>query len=496
MKNILPLKFIQRSAPSTLLGLDWDEGRLEGVVLRRANGSLQVLQRFSAALSLDPLTNDVELVGREILNHLEAAGVRERRCVVALPLKWVLTAHTQLPELPEADMADLLRVEAERGFPTDPTELQVATSRWVSPPGTRQALLVGVPRSQIGRLEQVLRAARLRPVSFALGIAALQPPGADIAEGVLALAMGEGQVSLQISCGGGVAALRALEGAMDKEGDQRQVRSERVEREARITLGQLPPDVRAAIRRIRVFGPRPQVQGLIDEIRPRFESRGIRVEAVSTYSPDEFGRAIPPDTAVSAAFSLAARRLTGGATPFEFLPPKVSGWEQLSARYTSGRLRTAGSIAAALLLLVIGAFLVQQWQLARLRSRWSAISAQVTELQDVQNQILKYRPWYDDSFRYLSILKDLTTAFPEDGSVTARTLEIRELSQDRDAPEAPKGNAISCSGNAGSYAALQKLVHQLGSLSGVSDLNVPTRGKTPIQFTLDFQLRGGAANEN
>jgi hypothetical protein len=115
------------------------------------------------------------------------------------------------------------------------------------------------------------------------------------------------------------------------------------------------------------------------------------------------------------------------------------------------------------------------------------MSVKAGDLGEVQGQIQKYRPWFDSSFRYLSILKDVTGAFPEDGSVTAKTLEIRNVA------EAPDANAVSCSGNAATYAALQKTVHQLGSVNGVSDLNVPTRGKAPIQFTLDFRLNGGGA---
>ena len=67
----------------------------------------RVQQPFSVSLSLDPLTNDPELVGREIRNHLDAAGVRERHCIVGLPLKWALTTHIEVPELPEADIAEL-----------------------------------------------------------------------------------------------------------------------------------------------------------------------------------------------------------------------------------------------------------------------------------------------------------------------------------------------------------------------------------------------------
>ena len=208
------------------------------------------------------------------------------------------------------------------------------------------------------------------------------------------------------------------------------------------------------------------------------------------YPADEFGRTIPPETPVSPAFSLAARQLIGRNDPFEFLPPRVSAWQQMTSKYASGKLRTAGLAAAAVVILAGGLFAFQQWQLARLRSRWQGMSAKVKELNDVQDQIQKYRPWFDTSFRYLGALKELTAAFSEDGSLTAKTLEIREL------PDVREVNVVSCSGNAANYAALQKTVHQLGAIRGVSDLNVPTRGKAPIQFTLDFHLNVGGPNEN
>src|SRR6516162_2146406 len=119
MKNGLITKFRTRKR-TTVLGLALDGSRLEGVVLKRADGALQKLQSFSATLALDPLTAAPELVGREIRNHLDAAGVRTRDCVLGLPLKWVLTAQTELPAgLADADAASLLQLEAEKGFHAD-----------------------------------------------------------------------------------------------------------------------------------------------------------------------------------------------------------------------------------------------------------------------------------------------------------------------------------------------------------------------------------------
>ena len=135
MNNVLKINFRKRKKLTSVLGLALDGSRLEGVVLRRTNGSLQLQQSFSVALTLDPLTAAPELVGREIRNQLDAAGVRERHCVFGVPLKWVLMAHTELPPLPEADAASLLQMEAERGFSTRCRD--AATGELALPAGRR-----------------------------------------------------------------------------------------------------------------------------------------------------------------------------------------------------------------------------------------------------------------------------------------------------------------------------------------------------------------------
>src|SRR5262249_52406861 len=157
-----------------------------------------------------------------------------------------------------------------------------------------------------------------------------------------------------------------LEGAMESEGGARVLHGDLVAREARITLGQLSADLRDSVKRIRIFGPRDQTQKLADEIRPRFEPGGLKVDLVTTYPPNEFGKTIPSDTQVSAAFSLAARPLVGRSGPFEFLPPKVSAWQRATSKYAPGKLRKVGAAAAAVALVVIGLFGYQQWQLTRL----------------------------------------------------------------------------------------------------------------------------------
>jgi len=484
MNNLLKINFGRRKRLTSLLGLTLDGSRLEGVVLRRTNGSLQRHQSFSVNLSLDPLTAAPELVGREIRNHLDTAGVRERHCVVGVPLKWALVAHTELPPLPEADATSLLQLEAERGFPCDVATLRLADSRCPLSAGNQNVMLVGISSAHLSALEQVLSAAKLKPVSFSLGLTALQPPGGEASRGVLALAIGESQVGLQVTCGG-VAALRALEGAIEDEGGRRGLQAGLVAREARITLGQLPAELRGAVKHIRIFGPRELAQRLADEMELRFEPMGLKVEIVSDYAPNEFGVQLPAEAPVSPAFSLAARRLMGEPPVLEFLPPKPSALQQLVDRYSSGRLRSAGAVAGGVLVLVGGLFLCQQFELILLRSQWSAMSAKVQELDGLQQQIQQYSPWFDGSFRNLTILRQLALAFPEDGSVTAKTVEIRD------------GNTVTCTGTAQDNGALRRTLNQLRTADSVTDVKLQQlRGQSPMQFSFDIHYGNGGGHGN
>jgi hypothetical protein len=130
--------------------------------------------------------------------------------------------------------------------------------------------------------------------------------------------------------------------------------------------------------------------------------------------------------------------------------------------------------------------LFQQIQLWRLRSQWSHMQVKVTELQTIQNQIRQYRPWYDDSFRSLAILRQLSLAFPENGVVTAKVIAIRD------------DGTVNCSGNAQDNAALTAMETKLSGLPGVSSVHrEQSRGsKPPIQFVFSFKFNQGGGGEN
>jgi hypothetical protein len=138
-----------------------------------------------------------------------------------------------------------------------------------------------------------------------------------------------------------------------------------------------------------------------------------------------------------------------------------------------------GFATAALVVLVLGAFGWQEYRLWSLRSEWQGMAAPVTELEGVQARIREYRPWYDTSFRNLTIMKRIIECLPDNGSVTARSVEIHGPA------------SVSVTGTARDNASLLRTLDQLRQAKEIQGLKIEQiRGKTPAQFTFTFRWVG------
>jgi len=482
MNKVVTAGFGRRKRPTSVVGITLDTGRLEAVLLQRSNGAVRIGRSVSVPLASVLSTATPEALGTEIRNHLDAAGIRERHCVVAVPARWLLTGRTEMPDLPEADSAGLLQLEAERCFSADPAGLRIADSRCALPGGGNHVTLVGVASAQLVHLERALELAKLKVLSLAVAVAEIQPPDQSESTDTLTLLVAPDHVALQVSAGGGIAALRTLEGAVGEDGVRQLPPPEVVGREIRITLGQLPEGLRRTLGRARIFGPPDLAASFAAGLQDRIASAGLRLETGSTYPTGRPAPGVPPGTEVSAPLSLAARYLEGIRPVLEFLPPKPTLVGQFVARYSAGRLKMAGGLAAGVIALLAGVILYQQVQLMLLSSRWAALSPKVAELESMQQRIRQYRPWFDDSFPNLGIVRQLSAAFPQDGSVSATSIEIRD------------GATVTCSGTARDSATFLRMLDSLNAAPGITSLHRDQiRGTSPIQFTFGFQWNPGGA---
>jgi Tfp pilus assembly PilM family ATPase len=197
---------------SSLVSIAFTGTRLHAAQLRRSGNRVQVVRSMQAALALDPLNNDPQLVGRELRRHLTEAGITERRCVISLPLRWAFVLPVDLPELPEADRASFLALQAERSFPFAPEELSQATN-WLAP---RRATIIAMPLGYLSKLQSALTAAGLKVVSITLGITSLvDMDSADERRDGIDLLVGDEGLEMAVRAGSGYAALRPLDDAME-----------------------------------------------------------------------------------------------------------------------------------------------------------------------------------------------------------------------------------------------------------------------------------------
>src|SRR4029453_15104159 len=168
-----------------------------------------------------------------------------------------------------------LQVEAERGFAAGNDPLVVAHSVSTVPRFGSRALLTAVPGSHVRRLESILAAAHLRPISFSLGSPALQSPGD---EPLASLRVAGRSIHLQVTASGGIILIRTIDDAFESDAGVSRLRADWVRRELRITLGQLPPEIVESLRRAQVFGSDEAAEQVAVQLRPWLASQGIEVE--------------------------------------------------------------------------------------------------------------------------------------------------------------------------------------------------------------------------
>ncbi|MCX8036638.1 MAG: hypothetical protein N3D11_06230 [Candidatus Sumerlaeia bacterium] len=470
---------------SSLLGLAFDGESMKAVLLQRSGHRVRCRQALQVALSLNPVSSDPNLAGREIRNHLSEAGIRERHCVVCVPLQWALIVQSDLPDLPESDQRSYLELQAERRFPFALEDLSLAINRCQAPDGSRGATLAAIPRQHITALQKTLHAAKLRPVGITFGITSLCEFD-SIPQGTAVLVAGNRGIDFAIAFGRGLLALRSIGTGHSVDSTAESQDTGEIVRQIRITLGLLPAGLQNAVRIARVFGAPGQSGPILAALQESAERLGFDVQAgnLGALHPALEGVDLPADASAE-CLAAALSRLLGRPTDFDFLPAQVSRLKQLTGRISSRGTRWLAASAAALFAVFGGLMAYQYIHLSRLESQWKAIEPQVKQLAGLQAQIRQFRPWFDASQRNLRIARALTEAFPEDGAVWAKSLEIRQL------PDTGE-TVVSCSGKARSNREWLAVLDRLRKTQGIADLRFQqVRGEDPLQFTLTFRWTGG-----
>ena len=455
----------KRFEPRSVLAISLESGRVAVDVVRREEGGSSVARSFSLPVGADAVIADAEKAGQLLAEGLAAAGIRERRCVVCVPAGWALTTSTDVPGVEAADLRGYLELRAEREFPIPVADLRIAHCSYVLPDGKPRATLAAIPSKRAEAVERMLAVAGCRAVSLSLGLDECMPAPESPAS-LHFLANGN-HVDVVIAAGGGIAALRSLPGVVGENAAAFDASG--FSREVRITLGRLPEAVRTQVREALFGGAPDSAENLCIEIRQHLHRMGIdsRLERPAYKA----GVNHP-----AAGLAAAQRHLRQEPVVFEFLPPQVNRWQEMATRFDSrGRRWMIGAAIAAVVLPVL-AFFVRSRMESSLQSEWSGMEKNVAELGTLQQNIRRFRPWFESAPLNLQVLESITEAFPEQGEVWAKSVQIGEDFK------------VTCSGFAQNQPAWLAMLGRLRARPDVTGLQVQSvRGEKPVQFSFTYK---------
>ncbi len=458
-------KLKARLRARTVLAVSLKSSSASVVLLREEDGKTEIMQPLSLPIGADAIVSDPAKAGSEFAALLEQAGIRERRCVVCIPPGWALTGATDLPEINTEDLRGYLELKAEREFPIPVSELRIAHSPYQAEDGKQRATIAAVPQKRMAAVEQMLEAAGCKAVSISLGLNRCVE-GPNPPSSVHFLANGT-HVDMVITAGGGIAALRSLSTPTTPRDPAFDAAT--FCREIRITLGRLPEPVRQQVRVAQFGGTPTSAESLCHKTREHMQRMGI--ENVDC-APVEAGGIASEGPAVESA----ERYLAGRPVAFEFVPPEVKKWQAWAQRVDSKKRRLLVAGTVGLVILPILALIVRSQIESRLESEWNAMRSNVAQLEDLQQKIRQFRPWFDGTPQTLEVLEALIGAFPDQGEVWAKSIQVAE------------GSKVTCTGFARSQSALMAMLDRLRSRPDVTGLQLQqVRGENPVQFSVTYK---------
>jgi len=436
-------------------------------------GSGAAWQYVHRALAVEPLCADPSLVAQELRELLAPLAPLPRRLCLGLPLDRLLCLSVDLPpEMPAEMIQSYLQLQAEQQLLLSPAEMAfVASLSTTSAAACRRATLLALPLPQFENLRRAARLLGFKQVQITALTLPLALAGATAGDGADAtLLAGPRWIDFVVSNGQAVALLRRVAGAAT--GPRPQPDFAAVGGELRLSLGQLPADVRQQLQQIRIIGSNDAVHSVQTQLL------GSRFAGI-----DGVGAPLPPEQSVLQHAVMAM--VEAGAASIAALA--LAPIEQASTRHRWRQLqrRQLLSIAAVLLLAgVVGVVLLlqQHRKLHNLQASWAQVQPRAAAVRTILAELKQQEPWLNDHPLHLDIFKTVTQAFPEAADVWTTRLEIRDRLH------------VSLVGNARSREAWLKMLDDLRQRPGVHDLRVlqareSADGKSPMTFSLSFAWR-------
>jgi hypothetical protein len=383
-----------------------------------------------------PFTDDINLsqpqaLGVELKRVLAAQGLSGGRCVIGLAATWIAAREKMLPPSDEESLRGMLTIATEREFASGTGDLAFDYCATTTERGSL-ALLAAAPRQVIDPMLTAAKVAGLTVTSVTSSTLALAggSRGDVLAGGRLVLCLQPGGVELAVH-----APARANRGIMGQAGP-------RLLRHLAVRLGQSPSNVDGLCKELQrvlsLAAPSQDAQGPREALMwdslglepATMESIGrqlglpVRICKVPADLADLGGSSAPVESKFAQAAALASCEVEAGSMDFlhsRLAPPPAPRF---------GR-RTLGLAAAGAAVLVVLAgmgvnYYLQSSKMADLTEQMKSLA---TPSEAAKKQVDDFRfvqGWYDGRPEFLECLKEIATAFPQEGRCWATYVRVRE----------------------------------------------------------------------
>jgi hypothetical protein len=426
LKQSLALAVTEQGITAVVMGIS---PRLSSPMGKRRT----VLHTASLAFSAEANLDHPQVFGRELKLLLRRNGITSSRCVVGLAASSIASREKIVPTTDRESLRGALSIAAEREFPSGSGDLSF--DYLASPCDTGLcALLVAAPRRIIAQVVAMAQAAGLgveaitsstAALAFATGNGQVNP-----SEPRMVLSLFDRQAELTVQSAKGLRLIRHLPIAMDSPGAEDAL------------IGQL--------RRIISLSPQGQAAGSVRRVLLWNLAGGTSASAGESAACAQRGEALK--NALSAQLNLDARLCSmkvdmevadgpwganlAQAAAVACIGSNGDRIDFLHSRLTPPKIRRIGRPA----LWAIAAAAVIVAGLLYLLFTWQATSQEAAKLTEQKNQLTPAGDrakafmanmavasgWYDRRPEFLACMKEIASAFPEEGKVWAIGVNIDE----------------------------------------------------------------------
>ena len=432
---------MKRIGASKLLGIAMGPRSLSVAEIAAHGSDIKVVRaaEFVYPEGLSP-DNPVPL-GQALGAFLRKEGFGATTAIMGLSAKWLVTRRRTVPPANPRIAAASLRLYAEGEFSSELTDLVIDFAGQTSESSPTRVLVVATGKSQIDHCQAVAKAGglRLRAIT-ATGGAMAWVSGLDAGGAGLVLCVGRDEAEWVVRQEGMPTQIRHVALLDSDRADPTSLIGE-----LRRTLAGLPADEKPAS--LCLWGAHQDSATLKRAVEERL---GMKVQ-----TPPFKGVTLGTDSDArfAAAIAVALVGVQGVPGMVSFLDSRLAA----PPERTNRRPVVWGSIAAGVIVLGIGAALLhlqqQKNELARMRAWMDDNKAAIEQAKKAANRLGTAQSWFGGKPRFLACMGELTALFPDEGSIWATTLSLR---QDVNSPEAGGGKiAGQVSGRAtGSQPAL------------------------------------------